>query len=73
MQRVPLNVRWGAEQLGVVASSRHDLHVALAVQRRLVPDSDLGGLVQGRTQVLAGMPLRTGDFVKVGCTEVRGK
>ena len=69
IQRVPLNVRWNAEQLGAVASSRHDLHVAPAVQRRLVPDSDLGDLAHGRKLVLKGMPLIKGDFIKFGCTE----
>jgi hypothetical protein len=44
IQRVPLNVRWNADKVGEVASSRHDLHVSLAVQRRLVPDSYLGDL-----------------------------
>ena len=52
-----------------MASSRHDLHVAPAVQRRLVPDSDLGDLAQGRQKVLKGMRLRKGDFVKFGYTE----
>ena len=34
VQRVPLGVQWDAGKLGAVASSRHDLHVAPAVQRR---------------------------------------
>lgn len=53
---MPLKVRWDAEQLGPVASPRHDLHVAPAVQRR-------------RQQVLKGMRLRTDSFVKLGKTE----
>jgi len=69
IQRVPLNVRWNAGKLEVVASSRYDLHVSPAVQRRLVPDSDIGDLAAGRQKVLKGMPLRKGDFVKFGYTE----
>ena len=69
IQRVPLNVRWNAEKLEEVASSRHDLHVSPAVQRRLVPDSDIGDLAAGRQKVPKGMPLRNGDCVKSGYTE----
>ena len=69
IQRVPLDVRWNAGRLGEVASSRHDLHVSPAIQRRLVPDPDLGDLARGRLEVLKGMPLRKSDFVKFGYTE----
>ena len=51
-----------------MASSRHDLHVSPAVQRRLVPDSDIGDLAAGRQEVLKGTQLRKGDFVKFGYT-----
>ncbi len=69
IQRVPLNVRWNAGKLEEVASSRHDLHVSPAVQRRLVPDSDIGDVAAGRQKVLKGMPLRNRDFVKFGYTK----